>query len=225
MKAASVLVPLVLVLCSLVPSLCASDAGVQPSLTLGDRVRFSADSFDWRDAIPYLFTAATMPGEQAIKVVLERSNVLRTYVTNEFLIGCAADKSRCPKAGDVTLDGAVDKRIDEIVDEGIFHQRKNAIVDFKLSQQPFPFSEIVAVKSEKKQDTYLILAFADHSYTVSQLQAKYGAPYDTDIVQWYSVFKYRQDSPRYTSKAVFEVDPVNGSVLKVAISLKPKRTR
>ena len=70
-----------------------------------------------------------------------------------------------------------------------------------------------------------MLSFADRSYTAAQVQAKYGAPYDTSISQWYSVFKYRLDSPRYTTKAVFEIDPVDGAVIKVAVSLKPKKLK
>ena len=66
------------------------------------------------------------------------------------------------------------------------------------------------------------LQLADRGYTAAQVQAKYGAPYDTDIFQQYSVFKYRQDSPVYTSRAVFEIDPVDGAVMKIAISLKAR---
>jgi hypothetical protein len=68
-----------------------------------------------------------------------------------------------------------------------------------------------------------MLAFTGRSYTPADVQAKYGAPYDTGISQWYSVFTYRLDSPSYTSKVVFEIDPVDGAVLKVAISLKLKK--
>jgi hypothetical protein len=97
------------------------------------------------------------------------------------------------------------------------------VVDYKLATQPFPFSEIAAYKSEKHPDAYFVLALADHSYTAAEVQAKYGAPYDTDIFQWYSVYKYRMDNADYTSKAVFEIDPVDGAVIKVAISLKPRK--
>ena len=123
------------------------------------------------------------------------------------------------------LEGEVTKRIDQIVLERIFLRHKRAIVDCPLARQPFPFSEIAALKSEKQRNAYLILELADHSYTAAQVQAKYGAPYDTNIFQWYSVYKYRLDSTGYTSKAVFEINPVDGAVVRVAISLKPKKRR
>jgi len=183
---------------------------------------FSADDFDWREMVPYLSVAAALPGEQGIKAILEHCTVLRTYVASELGAECRRDASRC--TGDrPTLEGEVTQRIDEIVQEGIFRRNKAAIVDYQMNRQTFPFSEIAAVRSEKRQDAYLMLALADRSYTAAQVEAKYGAPYDTNIFQWYSVFKYRSDSARYSSKAVFEIDPVNGAVLKVAISLKPKK--
>jgi DNA-binding Lrp family transcriptional regulator len=130
--------------------------------------------------------------------------------------------SLAAKGDGFMLEEEVSKRIDEIVQEGIFRQHKTAIVDYPLAHQPFPFSEVAALKSEKHGDVYLILEFADHIYTAAQVQAKYGTPYDTNISQRYSVFTYRVDSTRYTSKAVFEIDPVDGAVIKVAISLKPR---
>jgi hypothetical protein len=98
-------------------------------------------------------------------------------------------------------------------------------VDYPLEGQSFPFSEIAALKSENRQDAYLVLQLADRSYTAAQLQAKYGAPYDTNIFQWYSVFTYRLNSAGYTSTAVFEIDPVDGAVIKIAISLRAKKPR
>jgi len=203
----------------------ASDGGNQPPGTSAQS-EFSAEDFDWREIVPYLFEAAALPGEQGIKAVLENSKVLRAYVRREIRVVCGPAKSPCKAKGDSSApEEEVSKRIDEIVQEGTFHRHKTAAVDYSLARQPFPFSEIAAVKSEKRPDAYFMLELADRSYTAAQVQAKYGAPYDTDIVQWYSVFKYRLDAPDYTSKAVFEIDPVDGAVIKIAISLKPKKAK
>lgn len=207
------------------PSLStASDGSKQPP-SGSAQAEFSAADFDWRDIVPHLCVAAALPGEQALKSVLENSKVLRTYVANEVRAECKPDKNPCAKGDGLMLEEEVSKRIDEIVQEGIFHRHNTATVDYQLAHQPFPFSEIAAVKSDKHQTAYFMLALSDRSYTAAQVQAKYGAPYDTDIFQWYSVFKYRLESPRYTSKAVFEIDPVDGAVIKVAISLKPKKPK
>ena len=190
------------------------------------QAQFSADDFDWREVVPFLLTAAALPGEQGVKAVLENSKVLRGYVGNEVRAQCTAAKNLCPAMNDSSvLENEVSKRIDEIVQEGISHHHNKAIVEYTLARKPFPFSEIAAVKSENHPEAYFMLTFADRSYTAADVQAKYGAPYDTDVVQWYSVFKYRLDSPHYTSKAVFEIDPVDGAVLKVSISLKTKKPR
>jgi hypothetical protein len=55
-----------------------------------------------------------------------------------------------------------------------------------------------------------------------QLQKKYGPPYDTSVVAWYSVYRYKLETKTYTAKAAFKIDPVDGSVIKVAISMKRK---
>jgi hypothetical protein len=199
--------------------------GAQPSGS-GIEAISSADDFDWREIVPYLSAASALPGEQGIKTVLENSRVLRSYVANEIRAECKPDKGRCAaKREGFTLQGEVNKRIDGIVKEEIIHQHTMSGVDYSLAGQQFPFSEIAAFKTEKHADAHFILALADRSYTAAQVQAKYGAPYDTDIFQMYSVFKYRLNSPDYTSKAVFEIDPVDGAVLKIAISLKPKKSR
>jgi hypothetical protein len=224
MKRATRLFILSLLFSGLTPSLSSADDSNPPAAAIG--VERSADNFDWREMVPYLLKAATMPAEPGIKAVLEDSSVLRAYVANEVQAECGHHENSCVTKGDsVALEKEVGKRIDEIIQEGFFERHKAAIVDYQLTRRPFPFSEIAAVKSEKHPDAYLMLALADHSYTAAQLEAKYGDPYDTDIYQWYSIFKYRLDGPGYTSKAVFEIDPVDGAVIKVAISLKPKKQK
>ncbi len=184
---------------------------------------FSADDFDWRRMVPYLYEAAGLPGEQGIKTVLENSRVMRAHVANEVRAKCKPGYNRCDSSRvGFTVDGEATKRIDGIVREGMVHRHKTVSVDYALEGQPFPFSEIAVLKSDDRRDAYLVLKFSNSAYSVADLQAKYGAPYDADIFQSYSVFKYRVVNAQYTSKAVFEVDPTDGAVLEVAISLKAK---
>ena len=220
-KPAPLLIALLLVLLIFAPSLSsASEGGTQPQGSSA-QLKFSADEFDWRAMIPYLFAAATLPPEQGIETVLQNSGVLRAYVANQVRAECTPGKNLCAAKDVLTLQEEVSKRIDGIIREGVVHQPKSIVVDYPLAQ-PFPFSEISALRSEKQQDAYLVLQLVDRSYTAAQVQAKYGAPYDTDIFQQHSAFKYRQDSPHYTSRAVFEIDPVDGAVMKIAISLKAR---
>lgn len=197
----------------------------QPSSTSGP-VEFSADDFDWREMVPYLYIAAGLPGEQGIKALLENSRVLRAYVATDVQVDCRSGRKPCAaRSGSFTLQGEVSKRIDEIVQEGISRRHKITQVDYPLTRQPFPFTDIVALKTEKRRDAYLVLDFADHSYTAAQLQDKYGVPYDTNVVEWYSVYKYRLDTRDYAARVAFEIDPTDGSVIRVAISLKRKNGR
>ena len=224
-QSSAILLVLLLWVFCLIPSL--SNASDDRAQLPGSSVHhdFSADDFDWREMVPYLFAASALPGEQGVKAVLENSKTLREYVGNEVRAQCGPDKNSCPAKNDSSVDNEVRKRIDQIVQEGISLRHNKAIVDYTLSRRPFPFSEIAAVKSENHSEVYFMLTFADRSYTAADAQAKYGAPYDTDVVQWYSVLKYRMESAHYTSKAVFEIDPVDGAVLKVSISLKPRKSK
>lgn len=215
---------LLLILSGFAPSLSNAAPGSQP--TAARPAPFSIDDFDWREMVPSLFTAARLPGTEAIKSLLENSKILRSYVTREVQSECTPGNSRCDSSRDgFTVNGEVTRRIDGIVREGIIHRKKTSYLDYTLADQFFPFSEVAAIRSDKREDAYFLLQLPDHSYTAAQVQAKYGAPYDTDIVQWYSVYKYRIDSGQYTSRAVFEIDPTDGAVLKIAISLRTKKHR
>jgi hypothetical protein len=213
---------LALIFAFAVPSANASDPGNASAA----RAVFSADDFDWRDMVPYLFAAAGLPGEQGIQSIFENSRVLRAYIDSQVRAECKPGNSRCDSSQQgFTLEGEITKRIDGIVKEGLVHQHKSVVVDYPFARQSFPFTEISALRSDKQQDAYLVLEFADHSYRAADVQAKYGAPYDTDVFDRYSIFKYRLVGAHYTSKAVFEINPVDGAVMKVAISVKTKKGR
>lgn len=183
----------------------------------------SVEDFDWREMVPYLFAAAALPEDDGVKQMLENAKVLRVYIASDVRAECKPGNERCDSSRDgFTPDGEITRRIDDIVKEGLIHRHKTASIDYAFDRRAFPFSQISALRSDKRQDAYVVVQFADRAYTVSQVQAKYGAPYDTDIFDRYSVFKYRLDNGHYRSKAFFEVDPTNGSVLQVAISLKAK---
>ncbi|HTW57862.1 MAG TPA: hypothetical protein VMD99_07030 [Terriglobales bacterium] len=185
---------------------------------------FTADDFDWRDTMPYLLTAAGLPEDEGLKTILENSKPLRIYVAGEVRADCELGNDRCDSGRkDYSQDSEVTRRIDGIIREGLRHQHKSAFVDFAFGPRPFVFSQILALRSDKRQDAYLVLQFADNAYTAAQVQAKYGAPFDTDIFGRSSVYKYRVVNARYAGRAVFEIDPVDGAVMKVAISVKVKR--
>jgi hypothetical protein len=214
---------LLLFSCLFAPCLSiASGSGNRSHVTIAQP--FSAGDFDWRDMIPALASAAELPGDQAVKELLENSSVFRTYVVYQIRAECNSDKNRCAAISDRSaLEHEVTRRIDAIVAKAIFTRNKMAVVDYALAQQPFPFSEIAAYKSQNRRDAYFMLAPAGNSYTSLRVKAKYGAPFDDDIFQWYGIYKYRVDNPGYRSEAVFEIDPTNDAVIKIAVSLKPRK--
>lgn len=185
---------------------------------------FSANDFDWREMVPYLYQAANEPGEQGLKTMLENSKVFRVYVARQVRADCRRDSTRCdPARPGFSFDNEVNKRIDGIVREELTHQHKDMFVNYVLADSPFPFSAVSVLKSDNHADAYFVLEFAAHTCTGQDLQSKYGAPDDTDVFDRYGVFKYKIDAAEYKSRAVFEIDPVNGEVMKIAISLKAKK--
>jgi hypothetical protein len=207
----------------LTPSARSSIAPGYGNPPLGDAT-FSAEDFDWRETVPYLFEASQQSGELGLQTVLENSKVLRTYVANEALAECGPGNNHCDSSlAGFTLEGEVTRRIDGIVKEGLRHEHKSALVDYPFQARFFPFTEISALRSDSQQDAYLVLLFAERTYDVTQLRAQYGDPDDTNVFDRFSVFMYRMNTARYTSRAVFEVNPADGAVMKVAISLKAKK--
>ncbi len=165
----AILLVIELLLFQFASSLAGASDGSNSSAGGGAGLTSPPNSLDWRETVPYLFAAAAMPAEQGFKAVLENSKLLRTSLANQIRADCKPEKNQCATTGDGSmLDGEVSKRIDEIVQKGIFHRHKSAIVDYSLAGQPFPFSEIVDLKSEKRQDAYLILQFAGRSYTAAE---------------------------------------------------------
>ncbi|MGD0183359.1 MAG: hypothetical protein ABSC15_26410 [Terriglobales bacterium] len=136
---ATLLLVMSLLLCGSAASSRAGDGG--HPLGPATPTAFSADDFDWREMVPYLFDAAALPGEQGIQAVLENFKVLRVYVANEVRTECSPHKDPCaPTVDSSALDKEVSKRIDEIVQEGTVHRHKLAFVVYQLTRQPFPFS-------------------------------------------------------------------------------------
>ena len=187
---------------------------------------FSSDDFDWREMVPYLYRAATQPGEQGLETILENSNVVRAYVAAEVRAECRRGHDRCdPGRPGFSFAEEVTKRIEGIVREGLLHDHKASFVNYSFADSGFAFSAVSVAKSDKRADAYFVLVCAPHTYTGEDVRSKYGAPYDTDVFDRYGVFKYKMDSAEYTSRAVFEINPANDEVMKIAISLRAKKRR
>ena len=72
MKQATHLFVMALIVSGLATSLSSADDSNQPTTPLLG-TEFSANNFDWREMVPYLFMATSLPAEQGIKAVLENS--------------------------------------------------------------------------------------------------------------------------------------------------------
>jgi len=204
----------------------ASPQAEQPTVDAAHQKADAADEFDWRDMPPLLSRVAGLAPEKAVKELLENTAVLRDYVALELQAQCGSGAPACDlKPGDPTLEAAITKRIDDTVRGNIFTRRNVTRVDYLLSHQPFPFTAITAMKSGGRQDAFLVLDFAENSYTSAQIESKYGSPRDKSIFQRFSMFEYRIDEKTYVAHAAFTIDPVTGQARRLAISLKRKNVQ
>lgn len=216
---------ILLLLSSLGPmgSGAASAQTEQASVPEAARKPDSADDFDWREMIPLLYRAAGLPPEEAVKLMLENTAVLRAYIALELQARCGPQASVCDSQP--ASPALITKRIDEVVRKGIFTRRNITRVDYLLARQPFPFAAIAAMKSRNRRDAFLVLDFAEKSCTAAQIEDKYGSPRDKTIFQWFSMFEYRIDAKTYVARAAFTIDPVSGEAQRIAISLKRKHAQ
>jgi len=215
---------ILLLLSSLGPmgSGAASAQSEQASVPSAEGKPDSADDFDWREMIPLLYRAAGLPPEEAVKLMLENTAVLREYVALELQAQCGPRAPACDSQP--ASPALITKRIDEVLREGIFTRKNVTRVDY-LMRQPFPFVAVAAMKSRNRRDAFLVLDFAEKSCTAAQIEDRYGSPRDKTIFQWFSMFEYRIDAKAYVARAAFTIDPVSGEAQRVAISLKRKDAR
>ncbi len=198
--------------CSSVSVWSASGDDAHPAAAAGSAAT-SAAGFDWRSTLPYLDKAADLSEEDGLRELLENLAVFRTYIANDLL------SQGVRPVGDT----AVTQKIDQLVHEGLFRRRKITRVDYRLSRQPFPFTFLAAVKTSNHHDAYLVLYPVEKSYTAAQVQAQYGPPPSTNIVGTASLYTYKLETATYAARATFTIDPVDGTVDRLAISLKRKR--
>ncbi len=213
-----------LLLCSVAPLRSVAGADPSPPSALAAPAQItSAEDWDWHDMLPYLYEATFMPPEQGLKELLENSRVLRSYVAGDVQAHCNDHAQLCgARFSDSALQSEITREIDAIVQEGLFRKRKVTRVDCPLTRRPFPFTNVVALKTTNHHDAYVVLDFANDSYTALQVHQKYGAPYDVMVFEWFTMHKYKLETATYVAKAAFTISPADGYVHRVAISLKRK---
>ncbi len=216
-----------LLLTGLVPfgSRAASGDDAHPA-GASEPTQVSAGDFDWRSMLPYLDKAAGLTDEEGIKELLENSMALRAYVAQGLEGQCRPGAQGCgTTAGEGAPSAAVTEKIDDMVHKEIYRHRNVTRVDLALTRQPFPFTFIAALKTKKHRDAYLVLYFAAKSYTAAQVLGKYGAPAEESVFGTASLCRYRLETNAYTARAAFTIDPTDGEVYRVAISLKRRHDR
>lgn len=182
-------------------------------------------SFEFEDTFPTLDRAAGMSPEDAIRLLLQKTAHLRTYMAIELKAGCRSeslDAICIARLGDPPLEGMITKKIDDVIAARINSKGAITSVDYTLSRQPFPFTVIVALKSNVRPYASLVFYLPDgNSTTLSSIQQRYGAPDEQTVDnESYPLLSYKKTATNYTAKIEFQMDPNSREAKRVSINLQ-----
>jgi len=184
--------------------------------------------FDWQSSIPNLYRAAGLSSNDAVRLLMQTSVDLRTYVAIQLQSGChqpnetARPEICTANLGDSDLERLITARIDEIL--GKRTQTRNSLtsVDYGLTEIPFPWTSIIAMKSNSDPYSVLVLdSPRDIPYAVSDVETHFGSPDNRTTDQdGYTVMTYEKKTDEYDAKAEFHLDLSATSVRQLFISLR-----
>jgi hypothetical protein len=184
--------------------------------------------FDWQNSIPNLYRAAGLSSDKAVRLLMQTSIDLRTYVAIQLQSRChqsdeAPQSEICTaKLGDLNLERSITARIDEIL--GKRTQTRNSLTsaDCRLNEIPFPWTSITVMKSDSEPYTVLVLdSPRDIPYLESEVEIHYGSPDNRTTDQdGYAVMTYEKKTDEYDAKAEFHLDLSATSVRQLFITLR-----
>lgn len=187
------------------------------------------EPFKWSDAIPHLYQAAALPPKEAVRVLLQNSVHLRTYVAIELISASKPeDPFRNAELGEPILENAITPKVDEMIAKRIRSEGSLTSVDCVLSRQPFPFTVITALKSHTHPYASLVFDLTEGSgVSARSIKAEYGLPLErtTDPLDGESLLmKYRTETKSYTATTVFKLNARSEQGRSVTVSVQ-RRTR
>jgi len=184
--------------------------------------------FDWQNSIPNLYRAAGLSSNDAVRLLMQTSVDLRTYVAIQLQSGChQPDETAQPEIctahlGDSDLERSITARIDEILEKRTKTRGSLTSVDYGLTEIPFPWTSIIVMKSHSEPYTVLVLdSPRDIPYLESEVENRYGSPNSRTIDQdGYTVLTYEKKTDEYDAKAEFHLDLSATSVRQLFITLR-----
>jgi len=180
--------------------------------------------FDWGDTLPYLRRAAALRPEEAVRVLLQNSVHLRTYVAIEFSAGCGSDGSRpfCnAQLGDPVLESEITSRIEEEIKARLRMSGQMTSADVAFPRQPFPLTLLIALKSNSSPYASLVASLPrGNGLTLARVIERYGEPHEERISADARILVYKAEADGYSNKMEFTVNANTGETRSVAVSLQ-----
>jgi hypothetical protein len=179
--------------------------------------------FEWADAIPYLRRAAALPPEEAVRLLLQNSVHLRTYVAIE-LTACASGPFCNQRVGDPALETEITRRIDDAIKAKLRTGGSVTSADIAFPRQPYPFTFLAALKPHTSRSATLIASLTrGNGLTLTRVINNYGEPAEERTTARGRILVYKAEGADYTSKTEFTVSGNTGETTDVMISVQRRR--
>ncbi|HLX81863.1 MAG TPA: hypothetical protein VKS43_14885 [Burkholderiales bacterium] len=180
--------------------------------------------FEWADEIPYLYRASGMPPQDAVRLILQNSAHLRTYMAIQLLRGCSSESSDSicsAKLGEPALEEKISSGIDQEVTARLKSGGEMTSADISLLRQPGPFTRLIALKSHASPYASLVFFLTGgNGYSATRIKEMYGNPSDETSSDDSYVMTYKSQTTSYSTKTEFQVNVNSGEAKRVMISLQ-----
>lgn len=180
-------------------------------------------TFELDDMIPHLQRAIDMPPKEGVKLLLQRTPHLRTYMATLLQVArpCPPSDPICTaQLGDLILERAINREIATIVELRISTKGTMTAVDYEFERQPFPFTVVTALRSRTEPYASIVFDLPRRTtYTGSRVLEKYG-PAEERRVNDETWLSYRIENAGYTVVRRFRIDIQSNEVRQQSLSLK-----
>jgi hypothetical protein len=182
---------------------------------------------EWSDAIPSLYQATKLSAKEGVALMLQSAVHVRTYAAIQLqraarLVGDEGSAIYNAKLGDPVLEAAITRQIADTVSQRTDSHGSITSVDYPMTQQPYPFTAIMALRSNTEAYASLVFELSQGSgFTAERVKDKYGVSPETMVdPESFSLLTYPIVTGDYFAKIVFKVDAGDEEVRTVTVTMQ-----
>jgi hypothetical protein len=182
---------------------------------------------EWSDAIPFLYQATLLSPKEGVSLMLQSAVQVRTYAAIQLqrAAGRAGEEGSAiynAKLGDPVLEAAINKQITDTVSQRTDSHGSITSVDYPMTQQPYPFIAIMALRSNTEAYASLVYELSQGGgYTAAQVENKYGVPPETTVdPESFRLLTYPTVTDDYFAKIAFRVESGTEEVRRITVTMQ-----